>query len=149
MKKTNFLWMSAAFVAGSVFGIALLGLVSFSGPATPPAAAPAIVKVDSATAKSYYQNYIRTAQTSTTKVGGFAIDKDELTALTNVLADYPTLSGFRIYLGIDGSGRKVVLVIGTNAIGTENGKSVYSAVMGSHVGPCPPICDVHSPISGN
>jgi len=147
MKKKNFLWMSAAFVAGSVFGITLLGLVSFSGPANPPAAGP--TKIDAKVAKAYYLAYIKNAQRYDSVIGGFAIDKDEFTAMNKLLTDVPTLAGFRIYMGIDGSGNNVALMIASDTDGKEVGTNVYSAVRSIHVGPCPPLCDSQSPISGN
>ena len=150
MKKINFLWISAAFVAGSVFGIALLGLVSFTGPSTPPGPTPAVNKINVADAKKFYQKFMHTAPNpDTSRIGGFAIDRETISAMSNVLKDVPSLSAFRIYMGVDGSGNKITMVIGADASGSEMSTSVWTAAMGAKVGPCPPICDIHSPISGH
>jgi hypothetical protein len=147
MRKKNFIWMSVAFIAGSIVGISLLGLFAFSGPASPQKGDPVIAKISQTDARTCFLNYYNAATVYGSKLKGFSINKAEYTAMSNILAAAPTLTGFRIYLGADASGNSLAIIVGIDTSGADIASNAYSAtVPAKNVGPCPPTCDFNSPI---
>ena len=92
-----------------------------------------------------YQNYL-TRDPNPIKIGetvfrSYTVDKDQLTAMANLLKDFPNLAGFRIYVGLNAGSQRVGIVVGVNADGTETtNQELFSTGWGIG-GPCPPICD--------
>jgi hypothetical protein len=99
-------------------------------------------------AKTLVKNYQNTAETPVIPVKGVFLDKVQLAAMTKLAADFPGLSGFRIFFGKETTGLKVSVVVGVD----KSGKDVF-AVNGIYKttspgsGPCPPVCDQTSPIN--
>jgi hypothetical protein len=146
MKNKKILWTALPFLGGALFGISLLGLFSFcsSGPGSNE---PVVTKISSADAHTFYQNYIRTASPYTGKLSGFTVDKAELTVMNTILGVAPSAAAFRFYFGTDASGTGIMIVCGVDANGADMTGNVYSATK-NKVGPCPPLCDINSPIPG-
>jgi hypothetical protein len=145
MKNKKFLWMALPFAAGTIFGISLLGLLSFTGQTTPPGADPVITKITVMEAHTFYQNYIRNAVPYTGKMSGFTIDKAELTVMNQIMEATPTAAGYRFYFGTDSLRTGLLIICGIDANGNDITGNIFSATK-NKVGPCPPICDLGSPI---
>ena len=143
MKKKKILWMSATFVAGAIAGIFVLGLYSFTTPSPSPNPTPSLITVDQA--KVFFQNYMKTATASNGIVKGIALDKDEVIAMSNLLNVIPTLSGYRLYNGIDDTGGKVCMIVAFDKDGTDLTTTIFSAPV-TKMGLCPTVCDMTSPI---
>jgi hypothetical protein len=147
MKNKKFLWTALPFLAGTIFGISLLGLLSFTGHSKSPGPEPAIARISVTDAHTCFQNYYKNASPYSSKMKGFTIDKAELTAMNAILGVAPSAAGFRIYFGTDASGTGLAIICGIDANGSDMTGSIYSAPT-SNVGPCPTLCDAGSPISG-
>jgi hypothetical protein len=146
MKKRNLLWMGAAFVAGSMFGISLLGLFSFSSP-NPQAGDSVLTTIPVADAHSYFQAYYRVTTPLNARLKGFAIDKAQATVISSMLTATPSVAGFRLYFGNDPSGNRVAIIVGINANGSDLTNNIYTTRASANVGPCPTVCDANSPIT--
>ena len=147
MKNKKILWTALPFLAGAIFGISVLGLLSFSSLSKSPGANPVISKISVDVAHAYAQKYLKNATLYTSKMKGFAIDLAELTIMNSILAADPSAGGFRFYFGTDASGTGVLIICGVDANGSDLTGNIYTAPT-INVGPCPPVCDVNSPISG-
>jgi hypothetical protein len=145
MKNRKILWLASSFAAGAILGISILGLVSFTSQPPQPGD-PVITRITSADALTFYQNYIRTATTYTNKLKGFTIERTQLTMMNTILTATPTAAGFRIIFGTNASGTSIAMVCAVDATGADMTGNIYSTTY-SRVGPCPPVCDVNSPIS--
>jgi len=145
MKNKKILWTALPFLAGAIFGISLLGLLSFTGPSGPQD--PVIARITAADAHTYFQNYYRNATTYNSKIKGFTVDKAELTVMNSILGAVPATAGFRFYFGNNASGTSILMVCGVDANGADMTGNIYS-VTTNRVGPCPPVCDAGSSISG-
>jgi hypothetical protein len=148
MKKDQFTIMTLTFISGIVLGVSAIGLFSFSNPVHPPALLPDVSKISVSEANTLFKNYYQSATPTTTVFKGFALNREELTALNNLLTENSSLSGFRIYMGKDVTSASVGIVVGVNSSGKDVTASIYQSVaVGS--GPCPTICDVNSAITVN
>lgn len=147
MKNKKILWTALPFLAGAIFGISLLGLLSFTSQSKSPDASPVISKVSVDVAHAYAQKYVKNAPLSTSVIKGFTVDLAELTIMNSILAADPSAEGFRFYLGTDASGNAVVITCGVDANGSDMTGTIFTAPP-HNVGPCPPVCDVNSQISG-
>ena len=147
MKNKRLLWTVLPFVAGAIFGISLLGLLSFTGQPKMSGAEPVVTKISAADAHTFCQNYTRTATAYSGKMNGFTVDKAELTVMNTILGATPSVAGYRFYFGTDATGTGLLIICGIDANGADLTGNIYSATK-NHVGPCPPICDVTSPIPG-
>ena len=145
MKNKKILWTALPFLAGAIFGISLLGLLSFTGQSNSPAPDPVVTRISVENAHTYFQNYYRTATTYNAKMKGFIVDKADVTVMNTILGAVPTAAGFRVYFGNDALGAGILIVCGVDANGADLTGNIYS-VTTNRVGPCPPICDVNSPI---
>jgi hypothetical protein len=146
MKNKKIIWMALPFLAGAIFGISLLGLLSFTGPSNSPGPNTVTARISVTDAHTYFQNYYRSISTSTSSLKGFTVDLAELTVMNSILLADPSVAGFRSYFGTDASGTSILIICGIDANGADMTGNIYS-VTTDHVGPCPPNCDVNSPIS--
>jgi hypothetical protein len=142
MKKNRFTFILLAFIAGAAFGISVLAVLSFVSPVKSPSPAPAISPINSVQAKALVARYKGTMKD---KVIAFRIDKDELDAITNIQGRFHGTTEFRIYMGIDGRDT-VGIVVGLDAAGRDDTIPGIFRTTSQHSGPCPPVCDVSSPI---
>jgi hypothetical protein len=147
MKNKKLLWMVLPFVAGAIFGISLLGLISHANQSKASAPDPVVTRINITDAHAFCQNYSRVATAYTSKMNGFTVDKAELTVMNTILGLTPSAAGFRLYFGNDASGTGLMIICGIDASGADLTGNIYSATK-SKVGPCPPFCDVNSPIPG-
>ena len=137
--------MALPFVAGAIFGISLLGLLSFTRQSAPQGAAPVITKISVEEAHTYFQNYLKNATPYTSKLNGFTIDKAELTVMNTIMGTTPAAAGYRFYFGTDALGTGLLIICGVDANGNDMTGNIFSATK-NKVGPCPPSCDFSSPI---
>lgn len=148
MKKNTITLMSVTFLTGILFGMAVIGLYSFSGSVAIPNPSEGISRINTDEAKALFRNYFSTAAPSNEVVKGFGINREQLAALNALANENPELSSFRIYMGYDNSAGNVSIIVGVNGSGADQTNSIYrSYAVGS--GPCPTICDGKSAIIGN
>jgi len=147
MKNKKILLTALPFLAGAIFGISLLGLLSFTSQPKSPGADPVITRISVTDAHTYFQNYYKTAASVTSRMKGFIVDKAELTAMNSILGLTPSAEGFRFYFGTDATGTGLLIICGVDSNGSDMTGNIYSATT-KNIGPCPPSCDNGSPISG-
>ena len=145
MKNKKILWTALPFLAGAIFGIFILGLFSFTSPSKSPAPNPAIARISVADANVYFKNYYRSATPYTSTMKGFNVALEELTVMNSILAADPTVAGFRCYFGTN-AGASIMIICGVDAHGSDMTGNIYSSTA-TNIGPCPPICDLTSPIT--
>ncbi len=98
--------------------------------------------------QNYRRNSLYNIKVGTTVINAIAIDMDMLTAMNNLLSSHPDqgLAGFRVYVGLNSNNQKVGILVGLNADGTDaTSLELYSTIW-NNSGPCPPFCDMPSPI---
>jgi hypothetical protein len=147
MKHKKVLWTALPFLAGTIFGISILGLLSFTSEPKSPDPGAAATKISVADAHTYFLNYYKTAKPDTSKMKGFTIGKEELSAMNSVLAAVPSAVGFRVYFGSYVSGTRLSVICGVDAKGSDITGTIYG-VTTSKPSPCPPNCDTGSVITG-
>lgn len=150
MKRNTFWVLSLGFLTGGAAVLSLLALLSFSVVSGSPAgAAPGgdFVPVPAATAGVYVKNYVAGAVPVEAPVKGFTIDKAQYNAMMALDRENAALAGFRIYLGKNGEGRPVAIVVGVEGSGLDAVKNSVFSTDSWKTGPCPPVCDVASPIN--
>ena len=144
MKKNQFTLMAVTFISGIIIGVSALTLYSFAN-AGPAPIAPSPVKISVQDANALYRAYNSRTTPTNAVFKGFSITKEHLAALNSLLTDTPGLAGFRVYMGYDNTSN-VGIIVGTNASDVDVTTSIYRVAAGSS-GPCPPVCDVNSPIT--
>ena len=131
------------FSAGLLLGLSILVMLSFSK-------ADVIVvggsKISLQDAKAYFNRYYSQAEPNNQVIKGFALNRDQLDAMNRLLAETPSLAGFRIYMGIDNNSATMGIVVGIDNDGKDNSNSIYRTVALAS-GPCPTICDGSSTIT--
>ncbi|MDP1621253.1 MAG: hypothetical protein Q8M08_02830 [Bacteroidales bacterium] len=146
MKTKKLFFTVIGFISGMVIGISMIGLYSFtSGPA---ASAPTggIVPITAAEANAFVRNYQADAAPLNKVIKGFTIDKEQLDAMNSIIKENPALTGFRIYLGKNIDARTIGIVVGVDNTGKDAFKNTIFNTDSKNLSPCPPICDVSSPI---
>lgn len=136
MKHNKILFASVCFFSGLLAGITVLGLMSFS-----PAPGTGVVPLNQTAARSYIAGFVAGAAPSNTIIKGFTIDKSQLEAMNLLNRENQALSGFRIYLGKNESGKLLGIVVGIDSQGKD---AVNNSIFGTDaksVSPCPPACD--------
>ena len=147
MKTNKYLLTLAGFLAGTVFGITTIVFLSFTnGPAAPAPGAGA-VRLSAAEAHTFFVSYISGAVPYNQVMKGFNVGKSQLDAMNAIAAENPSLTGFRIYFGKDNDSRTIGIVVGVDNTGIDAIKNSIFSTDGAKPGPCPPICDVASPIT--
>ena len=149
MKINKYFFTGLGFITGTVFGISVIGLLSFTSAPVAPVPASGNNAVTSAVAHAYFSNYMADATPLNQVVRGFTVDKTQVDAMNSISSENPGLTSFRIYLGKDNGGNKVGIVVGVDNAGRDAvGNSIFSTDA-PRTSPCPPICDVASPIAGS
>jgi hypothetical protein len=100
-------------------------------------------------AHKYYLNYYTHATTQQDILKGFTFDSgDYFQSVSALYAHNSAISGYRIYMGFDDSGKEVGILVGINSAGDDmtGGHDLILSVSGK-MGPCPNICDNNSPIT--
>lgn len=146
MKRNQITLMAVTFISGIIIGISAIGLFSFTNATAVPAALPGVNKISVQDAKTLFQNYFTTATPMNSAVKGFALNKEQLSALNLLSNENPKLTAFRIYLGKNNTAGNVGIIVGVNSSGLDETSSIYQAAAGQS-GPCPPICDAASTIT--
>jgi hypothetical protein len=146
IKKPNY-QVIIALVTGIFIGMTSLALLSFSGKPLSSTVPVEMEKLSVSQANSYLKNYLKTAQSINGPLKAMLIDKDQFSAMNNLLIENPNLSGFRIYMGKDVNNSKIGMVVGVNNSGNDLTNTIYRS-NGTNLSPCPPICDGASTING-
>jgi hypothetical protein len=130
-----------------VFGISVIGLLSFTSAPVAPSPVGGIGPITVEQANSYVKNYVSDATSINQVIKGFYVDKAQLEAMNNLASENPEFSGFRLYFGKDANGRKVGVVVGVDITGKDAFKNTIFGTDSPNSSPCPPVCDVNSPIT--
>lgn len=147
MKKNQNASLAVTFITGILFGVSLIVLFSFTrGRNDTDAPVSTASKISVQDANTYFKNYFNSAAPSNAIFKGFALNREQLDALNNLLAENPTLAGFRVYMGSDNSTGSLGIVVGVNSLGKDVTTSIYRTIAGGS-GPCPTICDANSSIT--
>jgi len=145
MKTNKFFLTVIGFFSGIVLTISFMGLFAFSsgpGSSTPGGGN---VPVSATVANGYFKNYMASAVSVNQVIKGFTVDKNQLEAMNNIAKENTTLRGFRIYMGKDNNANPVSIVVGIDGKGLDAvNNTIYN--VNSPGNPCPPVCDVASPI---
>ena len=146
MKTSRYFPTALGFVTGTVFGLTVFFLLSFTrvAPSTPPDSSSGAISA--AVAHSYFSNYMSGAVATSGVIKGFAVDKSQVDAINSLSAETPGLTAFRIYFGKDNNGAKIGIVVGVDNLGNDLVKNSIYGTPAQKISPCPPICDVSSPI---
>jgi hypothetical protein len=147
MKTKKYFFTALVFLTGMISGISVIGLLAFSNAPEAPAPGGAIVPITSASAQTYFRNYLAGATTFNQVIKGFMVDKAQLDAMNNISKENPDLVGFRIYFGKDSNAKKIGIVVGVDATGKDAIKNTIFNTDSPISSPCPPICDTSSPIT--
>ncbi len=145
--KAKKLWFAATgFFTGLFAGLSILAFWAFTGSPSGAAGGSEMVPVPAATANQYLKNYLAGAVPLNAALKGFSIDRNQVAAMDALLKENAALAGFRIYLGKNGEGKPVAIVVGLDALGNDAVKNTIYSTEAPKTGPCPPVCDVASPI---
>jgi hypothetical protein len=103
------------------------------------------ISVDSATHMS--GNYFKSADVISAKPEAVVIDTTQVRVMYTIMMRDHSLAGFRIYFGNPSplSKEKIGIVVGMDNKEHDVLSTIYQTA-GGHVGPCPNVCDVTSPI---
>ena len=138
--------MALVFFTGLVSGIAIISLMAFTSEPAAPAPGGGISPLTSADAHTFVTNYLSAAVPFNQVIKGFTIDKSQLDAMNAISRENAALTGFRVYLGKDNSAKTVGIVVGIDDTGKDAIKNTIFSTESRSLSPCPPICDVSSPI---
>lgn len=150
MKKINYYSVVVAFIFGSISTISIMGLVSLANAPASPASGGQPVTISIAKAHELLSNYLATARPTrggeeSDLIRSITIDETQLEAMNIIVKSNPSVSGFRIYFGLENTDR-LGLVVGVDNSGTDIvGNGIYRT-NSFMLGLCPPICDQNSPI---
>jgi hypothetical protein len=147
MKKNKIALATVPFIIGTIFGISVFAVLSFTGanaPVNPPQQVTTISAVD---ANALVKRYLSTATAPSTPIKGFYIDLQQLNVMNRLAVVHPEMSGFRIYLGKASDDSEVSIVVGVDNKGIDVITNGIYATTSLRPGPCPPFCDVNSPIT--
>lgn len=134
------------FFAGLFSGIAIIALYSFVNAPSSPQAGSKVTPITAAAAHQYVAKYLTDAAPLNQVIKGFTIDKTQLEAMNAILKENAELAGFRIYMGKDESSKKFGIVVGISSTGADAVKNTIFNTDSQLLSPCPPVCDVTSPI---
>jgi hypothetical protein len=148
MKKNPLFVVIVSVVSGMILGATAISWLSFINVAPSPAAVSGAIKISVQDAQQYTRKYLERTAPTNQVIRGFSVNKEQLDALNRLAAENPSLTGFRIYLGMDNSFSSLGMVIGVDNSGKDYTTSIYRTSAGAS-GPCPPICDQSSSILSN
>ena len=105
------------------------------------------VIIDTTTSQNYFSNYLH-FPVSVDSVKALVINKQQYDAMTQILALYPDLKGFRIYFGATDTtiNYNKMMVVG---FGSPDYYQTIYATDSEESGLCPFICDDKSPVTGD
>ncbi|MEI6683736.1 MAG: hypothetical protein WCO44_13955 [Bacteroidota bacterium] len=146
MKTRKYFPTALGFVTGTIFGLSVFFLLSFTRVAPSPSPDSSSNAISAAVAHSYFNNYMSGAVAASGVIKGFAIDKSQVDAINSLSTETPGLTAFRIYFGKDNNGGKIGIVVGVDNLGNDLVKNSIYGTPAQKFSPCPPICDVSSPI---
>ena len=146
MKTNKYIFSVMGFLTGTVFGISIICFMSFTNSQASPGQASSLISITTTQAHTYFTNYMANAVPYNQVIKGLNIDKAALTAMNSISVENPALAGFRIYFGKDGNGKNIGIVVGVDGSGLDDVKSSVINTDSPKTSPCPPICDVNSPI---
>ncbi|MCX6249427.1 MAG: hypothetical protein NTX61_01625 [Bacteroidetes bacterium] len=149
MKTNKYFLTVVGFVTGLASGISVIGLLAFSSAAGPSGSASVISPVTAANANIYFKNYLAGAASFNQVIKGFTLDKAQLDAMNSIAKENSLLTGYRIYFGKDNNARKIAIVVGVDANGTDAVNNTIYNTTAISFNPCPPVCDSGSPITKN
>ena len=134
------------FVTGFVVGALSFGLLAFTTIFTSPGSVATISKISAPDAQASFKRYMTGSIPLNAIFKGFSVNRDQLSSMNSLIAENPSLAGFRIYMGVDNTSTPVGIVVGIDNAGKDNTNSIYKTSSGSS-GPCPTICDQTSTIT--
>ena len=144
--KNKYLFTSMGFLTGLFLGISIIGLFSFTKAPFMSAPGGGIVPISSSDAHNYYKNFQSNATPFNQVINGFTIDKAQLDAMNSISRENPELMAFRIYMGKDNNSKKIAVVVGVDDAGKDAIRNTIFNTAMLNLSPCPPVCDVSSPI---
>jgi len=148
MKANKYIFAVAGFFAGIVSGISIIVLFAFTSSPVPPGAG-GNSPISAADANTCFKSYMTTAASFNQVIKGFTVDKSQLDAMNSIISENAQLTGFRIYFGKDPGGQKSAIVVGVDSFGHDAvGNTIYHTSAPNN-NPCPPVCDLTSPIIRN
>jgi hypothetical protein len=147
MKTNKIFFTSVGFLTGIVSGISIMGILAFSNGPAPSNPGPGNSVISTAVANTYFKNYMAGAATFNQVIKGFTIDKSQLDAMNSIANENSLLTGFRIYFGKDNNAQKIAIVVGVDSNGKDAVTNTIYNTSAPINNPCPPICDVVSPIT--
>ena len=144
MKTNKYFLTFVGFLTGSICGISLISILSFTNaPGNPAVVNTPMTSVD---ANTFVKNYVASAVANNQVIKGISLDRSQLDAMNSLTRENQALAGFRIYLGKDGSGSKIGIVVGVDGNGKDaTGNTIYNTAA-QVLNVCPPVCDLSSPI---
>jgi hypothetical protein len=97
-------------------------------------------------ANGIFRQYYTLASSLNARLKGFAVNKDQLSAMNSISSQNSSLVGFRIYLAKSSTVYKSIIVgiLSNGRDSTSN--TIYETELTSS-GPCPDVCDAESPIT--
>jgi hypothetical protein len=146
MKKDKIALATIPFIIGTIFGISVFAVLSFTrdnAPDNPPQQVSSITATD---ANALVKRYLSSAVPLTTPVKGFYINLQQLDAMNRLAIVYPSLAGFRVYMGKTNDDIQVGIVVGVDNKGLDAISNGIYRTDTQKPGPCPPFCDTNSPI---
>jgi hypothetical protein len=129
MESSQIITGAVALVVGAAIGYGVTKISSTGNTGTP--AKPPTIELSEAT--SLVENYVGLGRPLNQNLFAFALDTAQIHLMTDVMANDPTIPGFRLYLA--SSSRSSF-----EKTGADNRSAVYKST-GPHVGPCPNLCD--------
>ena len=124
MKRNQFTLLAVTFISGIVLGISTIALFSFTNSSPVSASISGSSKIGVPEANALFKNYFNSAAPSNAVFKGFAINKDQLSAINSLSAENPGLAGFRVYMGKDITSGNVGIVVGVNESGLDVNTSI-------------------------
>lgn len=111
----------------------------------PPAGIVLVKSVDEA--RQLSRNYTTRADTPRVPVTAVYVDRLQMQAMQLLMEANPDLSGCRIIFASEDDGSSTAVVVGVDEGLNDQTDTIYKTA--SPVpGPCPPMCDIDSPITG-
>jgi hypothetical protein len=148
MKSTKIKLILPGFLAGLATGILFMVTSSFTSTSSPGSGA-GVVPVSVTQANGYFKNYMAGAASFNQVIKGFMVDRYQLEAMNTLVSENSGLAGFRIYFGKDAAGKKIGIVTGIDGNGRDAVSNTIYTTDSQGTNPCPPLCDVTSPIIQN
>jgi len=107
-----------------------------------------LVMIDTTISQNYFSNYLN-YPVSVDTVKALVINKQQYDAMTQILALYPKLKGFRIYFGATDTTVNHINKMMVVGFGSPDYYQTIYATDSEESGLCPFICDEESPVTGD